>query len=115
MDKLAALPSAQRSDLFREASAILGMSPAVVKERAINDLWLLADVVRFKMRFYRSAWARYEEAKPGTFKLVPKQEHLVSLSKDYGKMKVMIFGEIPEFDRIIESLSILEKEINGLT
>jgi hypothetical protein len=36
VDKVAALPSAQRSDLFREASAILGMSPAVVEK----DFWV---------------------------------------------------------------------------
>lgn len=85
------------------------------KAHALSDLLLLEDVVRFKVRFYRCPWARYEEARPGTFRLVSKEEHLDALNKDYRQMKVMIFGEAPEFDQILETLARLESEINGLT
>jgi hypothetical protein len=35
------------------------------------------------------------------------------LEKDYRNMGVMIFGEPPSFDSIIETLDALEKQING--
>ena len=36
----------------------------------------------------------------------------VVTEKDYDAMRVMIFGEVPQFSRIIETLAGLEKEIN---
>lgn len=35
------------------------------------------------------------------------------LSKDYDEMKDMIYGEIPEFETILEWLLSLEKEMNS--
>lgn len=84
------------------------------KDDALANLSLLEDVVQFKARFYRCPWARYKEARPGTFKLVPKEEHLSSLRRDYSDMAEMIFGEIPDFDKILETLGLLENEINEL-
>jgi hypothetical protein len=84
-----------------------------VKQKALADLQLLKDVVAFKMRFYRCPWANYENAKPGTFRLIPEPARLEELEKDYRQMKVMIFGDVPKFDQIINTLKTLEDEING--
>ncbi len=84
------------------------------KDGALADLSLLEDVAQFKDRFYTCAWARYEEAKPGTFKLAPKEEHLPSLRRDYDNMAEMFFGQIPDFNQILETLAQLEDEINRL-
>jgi hypothetical protein len=76
---------------------------------------LLKAVVKHKTLFFRSAWAKYEEAKPGSFRLVPPSERLDHLRADYAQMQeVMIFGESPTFDAILESLTALESEINSL-
>ncbi len=83
-----------------------------IKETAVSDLKLLQDVVAFKQRFYPSAWAKYEDAQPGTFKLIPTEERLAELRRDYREMEFMIFGEIPTFDSIMETLQELEAEIN---
>lgn len=53
-------------DLYRLAAS-------AVKERALSDVKLLEDVVAFKSCFYPSAWARYDLAKPGSFRLIPNQ------------------------------------------
>lgn len=79
---------------------------------ALADLPLLGDVVAFKQRFYPCNWARYGEAKPGTFKLIPPPAGIDRLEADYAQMRVMIFGERPEFARIIAVLHSLEDEIN---
>ena len=81
---------------------------------AIADLQLLRDVVAFKQRFYPSGWARYEDAVPGSFKLIPADAHLAELRRDYSSMEVMIHGQIPDFDQIIVALRHLEDQINGL-
>lgn len=90
------------------------MAAAPVKDAALADLALLADVVAFKQRFYRRPWAHYELAKPGTFRLVPAEHVLVTVEKDYVQMRNMIFGRYPDFGEIMAALRALEEEINGL-
>lgn len=88
------------------------MAKSPVKASALADLELLEDVVLFKMRFYRSAWAHYEEAKPGTFRLLPKTQVAQALEADYEKMKAMFFHAPPDWDVILSTLRALEEEIN---
>ncbi|WP_295432439.1 nucleotidyl transferase AbiEii/AbiGii toxin family protein [uncultured Thiodictyon sp.] len=90
------------------------LAESAVRTAALKDLPLLADVVAFKQRFYPCNWARYDEARPGTFRLIPPSEGIESLEADYKQMRVMIFGECPEFSRIIAALHSLEDEINAL-
>ena len=85
-----------------------------IKVAALADLQLLQDVVSFKQRFYPSRWACYEDARPGTFKLIPCVARVDELRRDYRHMEVMIFGEGPAFDLIIDTLHRLEDEINHL-
>ena len=40
-----------------------------VKDEALADINLLKDVVEFKKKFYPRTWAKYEDAKKGTFNL----------------------------------------------
>ena len=70
----------------------------------------------FKQRFYPSAWARYDLAVPGTFKLLPREteSQLADLERDYQEMQVMLFGERPEFGSILSELRKLESEINSV-
>jgi len=77
-------------------------------------LVLLKDVVEFKQRFYSRGWAHYDQAKPGTLRLVPSGQVLVEVKKDYAQMRNMIFGRYPDFDDIMAVLQHLEDEINRL-
>lgn len=90
------------------------MANSAVKDVALANLALLADVVAFKQRFYPRGWARYDQAKPGTFKLLPSGHVLAAIEKDYVQMRAMIFGRYPDFAEIIETLRTLEMEINVL-
>lgn len=90
------------------------MATAPVKAAALADLPLLEDVVAFKQRFYRRSWARYDLAKPGTFKLLPSGHVLTAIEKDYVQMRNLIFGRYPAFDEIMRVLQQLETEINAL-
>lgn len=94
-------------DLFK-------LTNSSIKDNALSDLGLLQDVVAFKERFYRSPWARYDLAQPGSFRLIPSERDDSALQKDFAEMQPMIFHSIPSWEDILESLSELEKEINAL-
>ena len=84
-----------------------------VAARAIAQPELLAKVVAFKEKFYRTPWAKLTEAVLGTIKLVPRAERIAELRTDYESMRPMIFGEVPEFEDIVAFMGELERKING--
>lgn len=90
------------------------MGQSEVKAAALADLQLLENVVEFKKRFYPRGWAQYDQARPGSLKLIPPERILKAMRKDYDAMGEMIFGRHPSFDEIIDGLTALEVEINTL-
>ena len=90
------------------------MAKSEIKNESLTDINLLKNVVEFKKRFYPRGWAKYEEAKIGTLKLLPPDFRLVELEKDYKAMENMIFDKYISFDEIIKILKKLEIEINTL-
>ena len=90
------------------------MANSEVKNEAILDLKLLKSVIEFKQRFYTCNWAKYEEALPGSFKLIPPDYRQPELKKDYNAMQSMIFGKRIELRKIFSILKELENEINRL-
>jgi len=83
-----------------------------IRREALADSKLLSQVVRHKETFYPSAWARYDLARPGSFRIVPVENRVAALERDFRDMAVMIFGEPPTFAGIMETLAVLEEEIN---
>jgi hypothetical protein len=88
------------------------MAQGRIGAEALADLPLLAQVVKHKETFYPSAWARYDVARPGSFRVIPAKDRVAALERDYRNMGVMIFGEPPVFGTIMETLTVLEKEVN---
>ena len=88
----------------------MGMS--WVKDKTIINHDLLNKVVTFKEKFYRSSWAGYDYAKPGSIKLAPPDHSTSVLEEDYIRMQRMIFGEKPSFSELMDSIIRLENEIN---
>ena len=97
----------------RHYADVAAMAQTITKEQALADLDLLDSVCHHKDRFYHCGWARYLEAKPGTFHVVPRDERLNALKRDYDSMRVMFFAEAPPFDTVLGRLQALELEING--
>ena len=73
---------------------------------------LLARVAQHKSLFFRTSWARYDEATAGSLRLAPPEHRVKALREDYGKMQQMFFGEPPEFDKLIALLTQWESEFN---
>ena len=99
---------------FRHYYDIHRMFSTKVKDNAFSQLDLLNRVVEFKQKFYPLSWAKYEEAVPGTLKFIPPDYRLSELKKDYLSMKDMFYGEKPDFDQVMNSIKLLETEINNL-
>jgi hypothetical protein len=79
---------------------------------ALKQSNLMADVVRFKQKFYPRAWANYADAMNGAIKLIPPDYRMKALRDDYEKMREMFFGDYPAFDEMLTVLSDLEKAIS---
>jgi hypothetical protein len=88
------------------------LAESSVKLSALTDLTLLKSVVDFKERFYYTSWARYDLAKPGSFRLTPPHNQVAALERDYRAMRDMFYKVPPEFADILRSLQLLEDEIN---
>ncbi len=79
----------------------------------LSEIALLEDVAAHMSAFFHSAWARYDEARPGTLKLAPSKEIARVLERDYDEMQIMIFDDSPPtFEEIVEELEDLEDRIN---
>jgi hypothetical protein len=82
-------------------------------QSAIANLDLLARVAEHKSLFFKSSWARSNEAVKGTLRVAPPEFRLPALREDYAKMQQMFFGKPPVFDEIIILLKAWESEFNG--
>lgn len=54
------------------------------------------------------------EATPSGLRLLPRDDQVSQLKNDYRQMQQMFFEEPPTFDRIIEKLRGIEKEIKEI-
>ena len=103
-------PTPDRFSRHYADTASLAKHPAASKAIDLHDL--RERVVNWKRQFFGSAWANYEEAKPGTFRLVPPPERLPALRRDYQSMLDMYLTEPASFDEVLATLGELENRIN---
>jgi hypothetical protein len=83
-------------------------------QAAVADLDLLAQVAQHKAIFFRSGWASYETARPGTLRLMPDEARIKDLRADYRAMASMMFDQTPpSFDDILARIAALEETINS--
>ncbi len=107
-------PGAMPPRYSRHYYDVYKMACSKTKDAAFSDLDLLRDVVEFKELFYYSSWARYDLARPGSFRLSPPPNQIPALLRDYREMRDMFYREPPDFSVILEALVQFEREINSL-
>lgn len=93
---------------------VYNMGNSWVKERAFKRKELLEKDVVFKQKFYYVKGAHYETATLSSIELLPKEAVRNALKEDYQAMRNMIYGNIPEFEEILEFLEKLQEEVHGL-
>lgn len=85
-----------------------------VGTRAVEDLDLLRKVTAHQQVFFHTPWAKFEEAIPGTLRLVPPETRRKELAKDYDEMRrEMIFGDAPTLEELLTVLEEIENRVNA--
>jgi hypothetical protein len=103
-------PTPDRFSRHYADAAALAKHP--VASKAIDQHELRARVVAWKSQFFGSSWSNYEQAKPGTFRLIPPPGRIAALHRDYQAMRDMYLSEPASFDDILATLAQLENRIN---
>jgi hypothetical protein len=81
---------------------------------AASDFDLLTTVAKHKATLFRSSWAHYDTARPGTLRLMPSDARIKDLRGDYRAMAPMMFDEKPlSFDEILAKIKKLQETINS--
>lgn len=106
-------PPVAKERLSRHYYDLYKLAGTDIAAEAMKRMDLLERVIEHKTVYFRSAWAHYGTARPGGFRLLPPENRAPVLRRDYERMKVMIFGEPPTWDEIVEGLAYLERRING--
>lgn len=83
-----------------------------IADVALQNPMLLKTVVKNKSIMFSEPKASYETAKIGSLRLIPSTEIMTKLKQDYAAMQEMFFGEAPEFEKMMDVLSKLERRIN---
>jgi hypothetical protein len=99
--------------MSRHYSDLAALGAHAAGKRAVKDLVLLARVRAHKQTYFRSGWAHYDSAVPGSFRLVPSPERRAQIERDYRGMADMFMTPPPPFATILKQLENLERQING--
>lgn len=94
---------------------LFSMIDTSIYEQSLKKIALLKDVSKHKSLFFKANWAHYEEAKPGSLRLMPREEQVGQLKTDYRQMQEMFFEDPPSFQSVLEKLATVEGEINILS
>lgn len=82
---------------------------------AVADMELAFDCARHARTFFNNLDFDLPHAVPGSLAIMPTNEMLGPLRRDYEAMAGMIFGEVPRFEDVIASIADLESQINAQT
>ena len=93
---------------------LFAMIDTFIYEKSLKKIALLKDVSEHKSLFFKANWAHYEEAKPGSLRLVPRDDQISQLKTDYRQMQEMFFAQPPLFENIVEKLKDAEDKINRI-
>ena len=80
---------------------------------AVRNLDLASNCIRHALMFFNSPDLDLQTAVPGTFSLTPSAGMIDDLRRDYQRMAGMILGDVPPFDKVIDSISELETQLNS--
>ena len=89
------------------------ITPTETGRSALSNTGLLDDVRNHNLIAFPQPRKRFNEAVPGSVRLVPPTELLKVIERDYRAMRGMILGDVPDFRWIVEQLQRAEAAINN--
>lgn len=90
------------------------LAESAVAARALADVALRERVVAHKAVYFRSGWARYDLARPASFRLIPPDSRIAALKSDHQAMIPMFFNPPPPIDEVLDTIADLETRIRSL-
>ena len=85
-------------------------------QAALNDAHLYQTIVAHRSHFTPITGVDYANHNPDKIQFIPPTELLNSWENDYKQMQEnMIYGESLPFADLIENLTVLQRQINGMT
>ncbi len=87
---------------------------AEVGKLACSDTELVKNCVRHAQMFFNRNHTGLDSAKRGKFRLSPEPPMIELLRKDYEAMQTMIFGKVPEFEDVLESVAHAQEQLNSI-
>lgn len=103
---------ADRNRISRHYYDVAMLTAAEVGRSTLADTELLDAVRNHNLVAFRQAWKRFEEAVPGSMRLVPQAELRKVIERDYRAMQGMILGDVPDFEWIMDQLQHAEAVVN---
>jgi len=79
---------------------------------AVKDLKLGAECIDHARAFFSTPDFDLASAKLGTFSLRPTGDMIERLTRDYNNTRAMIFGDEPDFDDVLASITLIEDGLN---
>jgi len=101
-----------RARMARHYYDLACLASTNARPRALAQPDMLISVARHKMRFFPNAWARYDEARRGTLRLLPPEDVEAEIRRDYARMRPLFLRDPPGMNELLETLRDLEREIN---
>ena len=103
---------ADKDRISRHYYDVATMTASGIGESVLSDQGLLEAVRCHNLIAFRQAWKRFEEAVPGSVRLVPQPGLRTVIERDYRAMQDMILGDVPAFEWIMDRLLHAETVIN---
>ena len=104
---------ADRDRISRHYYDVAVITATDVGRTAMVDTHLLDAVRNHNLIAFRQAWKRFDEAVPGSVRLIPQPELRTVIEQDYRAMQGMILGGVPDFGWVMDQLRVAEAAING--
>ena len=104
---------ADKDRISRHYYDVAMITATEVGRSALVDTDLLSAVRNHNLVAFRQAWKRFEEAVPGSLRLVPQAELRAVIEGDYRSMQGMVLGDAPDFRWVTDQLQHAEAVING--
>jgi predicted nucleotidyltransferase component of viral defense system len=87
---------------------------AEVGKLTCSDTALVESCVRHAQMFFNRNHTGLDLAKRENFRLSPLSGMIGLLRKDYEAMQTMIFGDVPKFETILESVAHVQEQLNSI-
>ena len=102
-----------RNGLSRHYYDAAMITATEIGKSALSNIDMLDAVRDHNLIAFPQAWRRFEEAIPGSIKLVPHAELRMAIEIDYRAMEGMVLGDAPPFKWVLEQIELAESTINS--